>query len=275
MQQSAFYLYLLPLVFGLVALWQLYRNSRTNASDVDDSHTVHLSAAVASFIGVALLGYWFTIGGDVYGERHILLMVPLGIILTAWALQRWLGSRSVWIAPTMLLLIGAQLSTVLLDPRFEYRTEKYDRYIELGQALAVTHPGATIAVDAAGKVPYVSGLRAIDMLGLNDHHIARTPEREFLVGHSRYDPGYILEREPDLIMAWSTNEELDLAWGLSRDVYSSAGYTPLYMLNGTAGAASYNMLRVEGETDESLAILRRMGYWIVVLGSSELVGHSR
>ena len=38
-------------------------------------------------------------------------------------------------------------------------------------------PGATIAVNYVGAVPYFSGLRTIDMLGLTDPEIARTPIR--------------------------------------------------------------------------------------------------
>ena len=49
-------------------------------------------------------------------------------------------------------------------------------YFLIGQGLQAMFPhGATLATNAAGIIPYVSGLRTIDMLGLNDVHIAHAP----------------------------------------------------------------------------------------------------
>ena len=62
------------------------------------------------------------------------------------------------------------------DRRFRYAGAKYDRWIELGRFLGrPEHRGKTIAVDAAGKIPYYSRLAAIDMLGLTDAHIGHRP----------------------------------------------------------------------------------------------------
>jgi hypothetical protein len=64
-------------------------------------------------------------------------------------------------------------------------------------------PGTTIAVNAAGIVPYESELAAIDMLGLNDVHIAHQPiplgERG-AAGHEKHDADYVLDRRPDVIV---------------------------------------------------------------------------
>lgn len=61
-----------------------------------------------------------------------------------------------------------------------------------------------VAVDAAGAIPFFSGLRSLDMLGLNDAHIARHHDASFgqgVQGHELGDGAYVLSREPDLIVA--------------------------------------------------------------------------
>jgi len=64
-------------------------------------------------------------------------------------------------------------------------------------------PSSTVAVIPAGAIPYVSKLRAIDMLGLNDETIAH---RELpglghgLPGHEKFDVDYVLGRRPDIVL---------------------------------------------------------------------------
>src|SRR5678810_595541 len=59
-----------------------------------------------------------------------------------------------------------------------------------------------IAVDSAGALPYWTGFRAVDMLGLNDlyltHHL---PERfgHGAMGHEIGDGAYVMSRRPDLV----------------------------------------------------------------------------
>jgi len=61
-----------------------------------------------------------------------------------------------------------------------------------------------VAVDAAGAIPYFSRLPSLDMLGLNDHHIAdRRPDNfgHGLAGHELGDGAYVLDRAPDIIIS--------------------------------------------------------------------------
>ena len=56
------------------------------------------------------------------------------------------------------------------------RAEYQEGNIKLGRHLAATRgPGTLIAVPSAGAIPFYSRLPTIDMYGLNDAHIARTP----------------------------------------------------------------------------------------------------
>ncbi|MBN1880164.1 hypothetical protein JW823_08640 [bacterium] len=76
---------------------------------------------------------------------------------------------------------------------------------ELGLHLRETaSPYDLLAVVPAGKVPYYSGLRTIDMRGLCDTHIARQPIpadlKHRLPGHLKRDPEYVLSKQPNYIV---------------------------------------------------------------------------
>jgi arabinofuranosyltransferase len=99
-----------------------------------------------------------------------------------------------------------------------------DRWAILGTYLGARHPGSLLAIDAAGKVPFFSGLTTIDMYGLNDSRIAHEPSAFSAPGHSKSLPGYVLARRPDLIAGWLDPATLMINPGLTRDAYSRAGY---------------------------------------------------
>ena len=174
-----------------------------------------------ALFAAAWLGYWIYVGGDVFGERFLLVVVPLGAaMLSRWAAE---GHR-VLAAAGFVLALAFQLVPPAADRRFRYGGAKYDRWIELGRFLGgPEHRGQTIAIDAAGKVPYYSHLEAVDMLGLTDAHIGHRPATTFRVGHSKHDAEYVLSRRPDLMATW-IDEKLDLRWDLDRARYESAGY---------------------------------------------------
>jgi hypothetical protein len=66
---------------------------------------------------------------------------------------------------------------------------------------------SVVALNTAGSTAFYSKLRSIDMLGLNDHHIARRPvvldpalPWSQLPGHGKGDGSYVLDRKPDFII---------------------------------------------------------------------------
>ncbi len=65
-----------------------------------------------------------------------------------------------------------------------------------------TSPTDTIAVVAAGVIPYYAERNTIDMLGLNDEYIAHNgiSDKRCFIGHQRTDSDYILDRKPDIIL---------------------------------------------------------------------------
>jgi arabinofuranosyltransferase len=212
----------------------------------------------------AWAGYWIYVGGDVFYERFLLILFPMGTYVLLDLLRT---VRRPMAVAAVVIVVLLQLVQTENDPRFRYQPERYDRWVLLGRHLASHHPDATLAVDAAGKVPYFSGLPAIDMLGLTDAHIAHVeppPGRELIIGHSKQDNAYVLGRRPGLIATW-IETDLDMKWGLMRPVYEGAGYRLRYLLNTEQGALEPNLLDVSGWPDEEITSRISRGYGYGVL----------
>jgi hypothetical protein len=82
-----------------------------------------------------------------------------------------------------------------------------------------TRPEASVAVIAAGNVPYFSHRRAIDLLGKTDARVAHLPAYpDALVGHAKFDIDGSLAAEPDLIVPrWRLVYGMTVAQAKARD----------------------------------------------------------
>jgi len=188
---------------------------------------------------------WEWWGGS---NRYVSIAVPLFFVVLACALDycarhvfraladrssltRRLGSGGILAGFTMIALLGLNvdvgrsnrpgIDSEALEDRYPFEEllllEKplYVPSLEnwVREALLVrriTDPEATIAVNAAGSIPYFAQRRAIDLLGKNDRKIARedavVPQGwakwiSFFPGHNKSDYGYSIgELKPDVIM---------------------------------------------------------------------------
>ncbi|MBI5285824.1 MAG: hypothetical protein HY874_12110 [Chloroflexi bacterium] len=119
------------------------------------------------------------------------------------------GERAVVLRAGAAALLGAGLLAFTLQstPNQPYaitvgieRQNERDR-VEIGRWLREhAPPDASIAVLAAGAIPYESRLASIDMRGTNDERIAHGPG----AGHERADPAYVLGLRPDAIILFDT-----------------------------------------------------------------------
>ena len=161
---------------------------------------------------LVLLGYAafiVLVGGDgLYRYRFPAHLVPLLAIGFAAGLERTLTLPRHLKWP---IGVAASLATItaLLRPGFfreftllEVRQWE-QRWTLVGKALAEhTPPDVTVATNVAGRVPYFSERRTLDLLGLNDRVIARAPVEDLgsgYAGHERAAPDTVLARHPDLI----------------------------------------------------------------------------
>lgn len=214
------------------------------------------------------IGYLIWIGGDIYFERFLVALIPMGIYVTVKNIFQYTKGIPQWIALSLIFL--SQSIFAISDGRFAYEDSltKYDGWVLFGNFLKENYPRKTIAVDAAGKIPYFSKLRTIDMLGLNDKHIGKIKleNSEFFPGHQKFDPAYVLSLKPDLIMAWTDKKE-NLSYGLDAKTYQSE-YKLKYLVNLRRDSKSpYNIIDVSNQTKaniESLISDKEYNYAVLI-----------
>ncbi|MBZ0267321.1 hypothetical protein K8I85_04150 [bacterium] len=162
-----------------------------------------LAAGAAWFVVHTM--YVVSIGGG--PQQYHAAALPVAAVVTAVVLSPLLR-RPVWVAAVV-------LASFLLDAHGAARQELLVR-VHRRSWLAASDlrardlglwlrdhapPGAVLAVNAAGQVPFYSRLPVIDMLGLNDEHIAHrpVPMGSGAIGHEKTDADYILSRKPTWI----------------------------------------------------------------------------
>ncbi len=168
------------------------------------------------------MAYIVWVSGDGLIEyRFLLVVTPLLYLLiqqSLWKicemLERWRARRAIGsilipkaILSAMLLalvyLLVAQPSVQTSRNRVARTRIRYDGLAMVGQWFRAQVPrDASVAVNLAGAMPFYSELKTIDMLGLNDLHIAHKEMPDMgtgIAGHEKHDVDYVLSRQPTYI----------------------------------------------------------------------------
>lgn len=153
--------------------------------------------------------YVATVGGDIFpAYRHLVPLVVVAVFVVAEAaswLSRFGGRLPAGAAA--LALVPVALWAGHDDPEVERaRLERWEWHGKvvgklLRRAFASSRP--LLAADAAGCLPFFSGLPSLDLLGLNDSYLAKHPPPGFgdgWIGHELGDGAYVLRRQPDLLL---------------------------------------------------------------------------
>jgi hypothetical protein len=156
-------------------------------------------------LGIAALrfAFHFWSGGPFMGHQRFLLpALPFLYVLV------FMGVGALRVKPRMradVALVAAGLSILgawLDQAAWEVHYQRYARglqeaHVALGKSIhEQTAPDAVIAIDDAGAAPFYAERTNIDMLGLNDTHIAHLPGRFY----EKYDMPYVLSKQPDLVV---------------------------------------------------------------------------
>jgi hypothetical protein len=211
------------------------------------------------------LVYWFYIGGDLYWDRFLVILYPLGI----FALLEFFAGNARGRILAYVVVALAMMQTVLpfrTDWRFHYQFEKYDCWIVTGKFLGENFPGKVLATGALGKIPFFSGLYTEDMLGLNDPVLAHRPATvgDFDPGGMKFDPDYTLSRKPDLIANW-IQKSLDMGYDLTREKYERAGYQIRFLVYTGGTPPAQSIINVEGGDNTTIQQWITQGYNFALL----------
>ncbi|MFN3196907.1 MAG: hypothetical protein ACE366_00625 [Bradymonadia bacterium] len=203
---------------GAIALWApvLWWMGHRRLKDAGERETDSRLLAVGSFLFLAVgARFAFVIysGGAWMGTyRFLAPALPLLYALAGLALVYWLpsGPTPLWrrlIAPG-LLAMSAGLALLwgmrLVPGQVKYGDRLGRSTIEVGKFLKTAgQPGDEVAVLDAGAIPFYSGMGALDLVGLNDAHLARngarspTPKKHYMLTlDAQADRDYIFDRNP-------------------------------------------------------------------------------
>jgi arabinofuranosyltransferase len=186
----------------------------------------------------AWAAYVASVGGDIFaGRRHLVVLWLLLAFMVMPGLD-WVVRRGrVWLT-VVVAVLGLAMTARLgerqrEDPKMhQAKTQIWQWEGEilarvLGEGFREEQP--LLAVTAAGTLPYFSKLPSLDMLGLNDRHIARQrPEQAGSLAHDHADGAYVLDREPDLIVfTLGLPPRFAVGKQLRRDVRFKREYMPV------------------------------------------------
>ncbi|HAW49606.1 TPA: hypothetical protein DCX16_01445 [bacterium] len=159
-------------------------------------------------------GYVIYVGGDPFpGARFYLHILPILFLLIQEGIRFINGARLKYITiPITIFLVFIFVKYSMKCSFSGGIANNYlnDELVKDGKIVGeyfrrIAEPNEVIAVNTAGSVPYYAGIRAIDMLGLTNEHIAhvktvaKVTDRGW-TGHDRYDGYYVLSKRPDYIL---------------------------------------------------------------------------
>ncbi len=198
------------------------------------------------FISVGILGtiilvdmaYVITVGGDIMpASRFLVPFLPLLCILAALTLGL-LVRPAPRITLVILLIITYNQFQFYNAPDQKQRTDKgsVGRHGELvGRWMKDNFPeDALLATNTAGSIPFYSKLKCIDMLGLNDEHIAHRDIKSVGTGHLGHEKGdgkYVLDQKPDYIQFGSASGAINPgSFRGDREIYRDPRFKKYYTL---------------------------------------------
>ena len=155
--------------------------------------------AMSLYLLVHLI-YVVVVGGDVFqGFRFFAPVLPVLACCAGIALDEVRRGVAAGV-----VAIAIHLGAIAANDQLGQSGEISDVGERIGKWLrACAPPDAVLATNIAGAVPFYSRLQTIDMLGLNDRHIAHREMPamgEGKAGHEKGDGAYVLSRAPDYVV---------------------------------------------------------------------------
>jgi hypothetical protein len=148
--------------------------------------------------------YSYSVGGDNFTPfrffAHVIPLVFVFALVGIHRISRHHVGRIAWYS-TLAVVSLPHVPFEVLHEQIAGMSRNGDPKESVEAALLLrknASPDASVAVIPAGIVPYFSRLRALDILGKSDRHIASLPYRpRAMLAHGKLDPEYTLARRPD------------------------------------------------------------------------------
>ncbi|MGH9462481.1 MAG: hypothetical protein ACRD1X_14805, partial [Vicinamibacteria bacterium] len=143
--------------------------------------------------------------------------------------------------------------------RARYEVQLARAWGNVGSWLRTNVPsGSTIACVPVGAIPYFSGLKTYDMLGLTDRTIARQGKIfvRGAVGHQKYDTDYILSRWPDYIVYTDSGLTVKPRSHRTESLDTTYSYSLYDLVRDTRTQWRYDFLSIEMPEGRYVELLR-------------------
>lgn len=179
--------------------------------------------------------YVVLVGGDCMPAfRFFAPMAPLFCLVSGVVITSVVRTKMA-LALTVLIVVLYNLVQLGSNEEICHHIRK-DRVALDGKEVGLWFKGnvpsdALLATNTAGSIPYYSKLRTIDMLGMNDVHIAhrKTPSLgKGWAGHEKADGLYVLSKSPDYILFASSLGSLHPSFRSDHEIYKSPIFHRLY-----------------------------------------------
>lgn len=220
---------------------------------------------IAGLLGtaaVAWCSYVAVIGGDIFpAHRHFVVIMPLVALMILQSnreMRRWgpAGSRAWKLTAAACIALFAWRQAADVENGYAHGERWEWDAVATGRLLR-EHFGPTrplLAADAAGALVYFSGLRALDMLGLNDRYLAKHPPPDFGTGrlaHELGDGRYVLRRRPDMVIFNAPTGDHGGVWRSGKEMGHSSEFHDhyrhvLFETDDPRGKQTHVFVRLDG-----------------------------
>ncbi|MCJ7680637.1 MAG: hypothetical protein MUP70_07930, partial [Candidatus Aminicenantes bacterium] len=219
---------------------------------------------LGQLVFISYSGDWMVFG------RFFLPVLPLVLLVSAAAAASLKEGRkrTRWLYPGVILsafLLYAGLNGLSVvrslnnEGIYPYSVMKSTALQSLGRQLRERYSLETvICIRRQGAVPYVSGFRSIDLLGLTDRTIARFNSGGLnLIEANRKTVQNIIQRRPDVILLFAA-EGLDQGWMFDYQYPYHRLYHREYLLYQGALQSGYFVESVKKHIGDELVIILRI-----------------
>lgn len=165
------------------------------------------SPRASGWLPVALIttfvAFFLSIGGDMLQYHRMWVpMLPMFALLFADTIA---AIRGPFLAFAVVLLVTALTLPNSFTGRSIQSLRKGDEFIEgahrVGERLAKLSDSTLVAANNIGVIGYDSRVLILDMVGLTNAHIARSPGKALgIAGHESHDGAYVLDQRPDIVI---------------------------------------------------------------------------